>query len=120
MDYRVKTSKDLAINLAHAKAVISACRVAIPRIAVSDEDEAFIRLRIMRMISELETIDKFVSKTAVTVKQRRANAKSQADPDRASARARMGMYDDTDHLAGSAVSDPSTEPGDGTAVRKLA
>ena len=66
MDYRVKTSKDLAINLAHAKAVISACRVAIPRIAVSDEDEAFIRLRIMRMISELETIDKFVSKTAVT------------------------------------------------------
>lgn len=44
MDYRVKTSKDFAINLAHAKAVITACRVAIPPIAVSDEDEAFIRL----------------------------------------------------------------------------
>ena len=56
MDYRVKTSKDLAINLAHAKAVISACRVAIPRIDVSDEDETFIRLRIMRMISELDEL----------------------------------------------------------------
>ena len=120
MDYRVKTSNDLAINLAHAKAVITACRVAIPRIAVSDEDEAFIRLRIMRMISELETIDKFASKTAVTVKQRRANAKSQADRDRASARARMGMHADADHTAGGAVPAASTEPGDGTAVRKLA
>lgn len=120
MDYRVKTSKDLAINLAHAKAVISACRVAIPRIDVSDEDEAFIRLRIMRMISELETIDKFASKTAVTVEQRRANAKSQADRDRASARARMGMYADTDHTAGGALSATVTESGDGTAVRKLA
>lgn len=48
MDYRVKTSKDLAINLAHAKAVITACRVAIPRIAVSDDDEAFIRLPLVR------------------------------------------------------------------------
>lgn len=76
MDYRVKTSKDLALNLAHAKAVITACRVAIPRIDVSDEDATFIRLRIMRMISELETIDKFASKKAVPVKQRRAYAKS--------------------------------------------
>ena len=48
MDYRVKTSKDLAINLAHAKAVITACRVAIPRFAVSDDDEAFIRLPLVR------------------------------------------------------------------------
>lgn len=120
MDYRVKTSKDLAINLAHAKAVISACRVAIPRIEVSNEDEAFIRLRIMRMISELETIDKFASKTAVTVKQRRANAKSQEDRDRASARAHMGMHADTNHTAGSTIPAAGTEFGDDTAVRKLA
>ena len=116
----MKTSKDRAINLAHAKAIISACRVAIPRIAVSDEDEAFIRLRIMRMISELETIDKFASKAAVTVKQRRANAKSQADRDRASARAHMGIYADADHTAGSVIPATDTKPDDGTALRKLA
>ena len=119
MDHRVKTSKDLALNLAHAKAVISACRVAIPRIEISDEDEAFIRLRIMRMMSELETIDKFVSKTTVTVKQRRANAKNQAGRDRAPAAVHMGMHADTDHTASGAIPAAGTEPHDGTAVRKL-
>ena len=49
------------------------------------------------------SIDKFASKAAVTVKQRRANAKSQADRDRASARARMGMYAHADHSADSAI-----------------
>lgn len=116
----MKTSKDLAINLAHAKAVISACRVAISRIDVSDEDEAFIRLRIMRMISELKTIDKFASKTAVTLKQRRANTKTQAHLDGTSAVAHLGMRPDPDHSADSAVPTASRKPGDDTAVRKLA
>lgn len=120
MDYRVKTSKDLALNLAHAKAVISACRVAIPRIKISDEDEAFIRLRIMRMMSELETIDKFASKTAATVKQRRINAKNQAGRDRAVAGVHMGMHADADHTANDAIPVAGSEPCDGTAVRKLA
>ena len=120
MDYRVQTSKDIAINLAHAKAVISACRVAIPRIEVSNEDEAFIRLRIMRMISELETIDLFASEAALTVKKRRLNAKTQANRDRTCAGAHLGMRTNLDYLAGSAVCGASLEPGHDTAVRKLA
>lgn len=62
MGHSVKTSKDLALNLAHAKAVISACSVAIPRIEINDEDDVFIRLRIMRMISELETINSLLAR----------------------------------------------------------
>ena len=120
MDHRVKTSKDLAMNLAHAKAVISACRVAIPRIEISAEDEAFIRLRIMRMISELETIDLFASKATLTVKQRRSNAKTQANRDRTSVGAHLGVRTDPDHTAGSAVPTAGREPGDDTSVRKLA
>lgn len=120
MDHRVKTSKDLAMHLAHAKAVISACRVAIAHMEISSEDEAFIRLRIMRMISELETIDLFASKGALTVKQRRSNAKTRADPDRTSFGAHLGMRTDPDHTAGSAVPPSGSELGDDTAVRKLA
>ena len=119
MDYRVKTSKDLALNLAHAKAVIRACRVAIPRIKISDEDEAFIRLRIMRMMSELETIDKFASKTATTVKKRRRDAKNQAGRDRAFTCVHMGMHTDADHSAGSVIATPGSQSRGGNISRKL-
>ncbi|WP_042247442.1 hypothetical protein [Paracoccus sp. PAMC 22219] len=120
MDYRVNTSKDLAANLAHAKAVISACRTGIPRIDIGTEDEAFIRMRIMRMISELETIDLIASKGSLTLKQRRANAKAKADQDRAFFGVHLGMYPSADYSAGSAVHSSNIELRDDTAVRKLA
>lgn len=120
MDYRVNTSKDLTANLALAKAVISACRTGIPRIDIRTEDEAFIRMRIMRMISELETIDLFASKGALTLKQRRANAKAQADQDRSFVGAHMGMYPSADYSARSAVHTANIKLRDDTAVRKLA
>ena len=120
MDHRVKTSKDLALNLAHAKAVISACSVAPPRIEISDGDDVFIRLRIMRMISELETIDKFDSKTAMTVKQGRTNAKGKTGRDLAFASVHTGMYAETDHTASDASPATGSEPCDDITVRKPA
>lgn len=120
MKYDVKDSEDIALNLAHAKGVISACRAAIPRIEVSVEDETFIRLRIMRMISELETIDRFVSKTGVTVRPRRTNGKNQADRDRASSGVHMGRHSDVDHTASRNIHAATGEPRDDATFRKLA
>lgn len=120
MHYQVHTSKDLAANLAQAKATISACRTGIAHIMISDQDEAFIRLRIMRMISELETIDLLANKSLLTLKQRRANARACADQDRTSFGIHMGMHIGADHAADGAVHSANIELCDHYPIRKLA
>lgn len=74
----------------------------------------------MRMISELETIDLFAIKAAITVKQRRSIAKTQANRGRTSAGAHLGIPTDPDHSTGGAVPTADCELGYDTAVRKLA
>lgn len=101
MDHRIRTSRELAIQLAHAKSIISVCRQNIVRLDVEDEDFLFVSLRIARMISDLEAMKKYTQKQAALWEELKVANETAGDTDdaRSVSQLHMGRGADINHIS---------------------
>lgn len=62
MDLRIRNNRELVTQLSYANSVIEICRTSIVRIDFDDWESGSASIQIDRMITNLETIKKYLDK----------------------------------------------------------
>lgn len=122
MDQRIRNSRELAAQLAHAKSIISNCRQSFVRLDIEDGDYLFINLRIARMISDLEIMKKKIVKDASVLNELQAvnDSKNAIGSSRDFDRVRLGGGNNSDTISSPANACESSSSSRNAAFRKLA
>lgn len=122
MDQRIRNSRELAAQLAHAKSIISNCRQSFVRLDIEDGDYLFITLRIARMISDLEIMKKKIVKDASVLNELQAvnDSKNAIGSSSDFDRVRLGGGNNSDTISSPANAGESSSSSRNAAFRKLA
>ena len=122
MDERIRSSRELAVQLAHAKSIISICRQSFVRLEIEDEDYLFVTFRISRMISDLEIMRKKIEKDFSLLSELKAvnESKNEIDRSRDFCRVHLGGNANLDIVSGPANAGESPRSRRDATIRKLA